>query len=132
MEYANLSVEEIQRQLEEAESKKSELKKMLEVRRQEGKDVVAQQIMDLIFENGYELEEILPIIIPKRWRGPKAQRKLVSNRQYTRYVDPDDTSKVYVRGVLPGWMKKKMIDAGYDPTSKDHRDQFKSECMRAE
>lgn len=130
MEFANLSVEEIQRQLEEAESKKAELQKLLEVRRQEGKDVVAQQVKDLIINNGYELDEIISIIAPKRRRGAASGRKLVSSRQYKRYVDPDDDSNVYVRGVLPGWMKEKMKEQGYDPTSKEDREAFKANSLQ--
>lgn len=133
MEYANLSVEEIRRQLEEAESKKTELKKLLEVRRQEGKDVVAQQVKDLIQENGYEFDEILSLIQPRRRRGGGGgggSRKLVSSRQYKRYVDPEDSSNVYVRGVLPGWMKQKMKDEGYDPSSKEDREEFKAKSLR--
>ncbi len=130
MDYANLSVEEIKRQLEEAEDKKSELKKMLEVRRQEGKDDVVQQIKEIIFDNGYEIDEIISIIAPKRRRGPAAQRKPVSDRQYKRYVDPDDSSNIYVRGVLPGWMKQKMKSEGYDPSSKEDREAFKTNSLR--
>jgi DNA-binding protein H-NS len=130
VEYANLSVEEIQRQLVEAETKKTELKKLLEVRRQEGKDVVAQQVKDLIQRNGYELDEILSIVSPKRRRGSAAPRKLVSSRQYKRYVDPDDANNVYVRGVLPGWMKQKMKAQGFDPTSKEDREAFKASALR--
>ncbi|MBK1721690.1 H-NS histone family protein [Thiocystis violacea] len=130
MEYANLSVDEIRRQLDEAESKKTELKKLLEVRRQEGKDDIIQQVKDLIQSNGYELDEIIPLISTKRRRGTAAPRKLVSSRQYKRYVDPDDSENVYVRGVLPGWMKQKMKDQGYDPSSKDDREAFKAKSLR--
>lgn len=130
MEYANLSVEEIQRQLEEAESKKVELKRLLEVRRQEGKDEVAQQIRDIIENNGYEYDEILPLISPRRRRAMSPSRKLVSSRQYKRYVDPDDANNIYVRGVLPGWMKKKMQDQGYNPSSKADREAFKANSLR--
>lgn len=126
MEYANLSVEEIKRQLEEAESKKAELKRLLEDRRQEGKSEVIQQIRDLIEDNGYDYEEILPLVAPKRKRGKKS----VSSRQYTRYVDPEDAANVYVRGVLPRWMKDKMRDQGYDPSSKDDREAFKTNSLR--
>lgn len=129
MEYANLSVEEIQRQLEEAESKKSELKRMLEARRQEGKGEIVQQIKDLIENNGYDLEEIISLVSPKRRRGSAIARKLVGSRQYRRYVDPDNANNVYVRGVLPGWMKQKMKDQGYDPASKKDRESFKTNSL---
>ncbi|MBK1716564.1 H-NS histone family protein [Thiocystis violacea] len=132
MEYANLSVEEIQRQLDEAESKKAQLKRLLEVRRQEGKDEVVQQVKDIITSNGYELSEILGLISPRRRRGSgPAPRKPASNRQYRRYVDPDNADNVYVRGVLPGWMKDKMKTQGYDPASKDDREAFKANSLTA-
>lgn len=132
MEYANLSVAEIQRQLEETESKQEQLKRLLETRRQEGKDEVAQQVKDIILGNGYDLEEIINRILPgtKRRRGAGGARKLVGNRQYRRYVDPDNVQNVYVRGVLPGWMKQKMKEQGYDPASKDDREAFKSNSLR--
>lgn len=130
VEYDNLSVEEIQRQLEEAETKKLELKRLLEVRRQQGKEEVVQQVKDIILGNGYELSEILGLISTKRRRGPAAvPRKLVSSRQYRRYVDPDNADNVYVRGVLPGWMKDKMKNQGYDPSSKDDREAFKANSL---
>nr|WP_081763416.1 H-NS histone family protein [Imhoffiella purpurea] len=131
MEYASLSVEEIQRQLQEAENKKVELKRLLEVRREEGKDDIVQQIRDLIEQNGYDYDEIIPHVSPKRRRGAGG-RKLVGDRQYKRYVDPDNPDNVYVRGVLPGWMKQKMAAEGYDPASKDDRESFKANCLREE
>lgn len=131
MEYANLSVEEIQRQLAEAESKKTELRRLLEVRREEGKDDVVQQIRDLIENNGYDYDEIIPLVVPKRRRaGAVVVRKLVGDRQYKRYVDPDNPENIYVRGVLPGWMKQKMQDQGYDPSSKEDREAFKANSLR--
>lgn len=129
MEYADLSVDEIRRQLEEAETKQAELNRILEVRRQEGKDDVIQKIRDIIENNGYRFEEILPLVAPKRRRG--MARKLVSDRQYTRYVDPDNADNIYVRGVLPGWMKQKMQEQGYDPGSKADREAFKANSLQA-
>jgi DNA-binding protein H-NS len=130
VEYANLSVEEIKRQLDEAESKKTELKRLLEVRRQEGKEGVAQQIRDLIESKGYDYDEILPLVMPKRRRLVAVPRKLVSGRQYTRYVDPENADNIYVRGVLPGWMKQKMQEQGYDSSSKSDREAFKASYLR--
>lgn len=131
MEYADLSVEEIKRQLDEAETKKAELNHILEVRRQEGKEEVILQIRHLIEDNGYRYEDILPLVAPKRRRGAGAPRKPVSHRQYTRYVDPDNAEHIYVRGVLPGWMKQKMQEQGYDPTSKTDREAFKENSLQA-
>lgn len=134
MEYANLSVDEIQQQLAEIKSSEAELKRALEVRRQEAKSEIAQQIKDLIAQYGYELEEILPLVEAKRRRagaGAAVRRAPSGDRQYTRYVDPQNPENVYVRGVLPGWMKQKMQEQGYDPSVKAHRESFKTSYLQA-
>jgi DNA-binding protein H-NS len=132
VEYANLSVDEIQQQLAEIENSKAELKRALDVRRQEAKSEIAQQIRGLIAQYGYELEEILPLVEAKRRRTVAAVRRpSVGGRQYTRYVDPENADNVYVRGVLPGWMKQKMHEQGYDPSSKTDREAFKTNYLQA-
>lgn len=130
MEYSNLSLDEIQRQLAEIEQNKAELSRVLNERREEAKFEVAQQIKDLIAQYGYTQEEIIPLIEGKRRRG-SGRRGLGGSRQYTRYVDPQDSSNVYVRGVLPGWMKQKMLEQGYDPSIKQDREAFKSNYLQA-
>lgn len=137
MEYSNLSVDELKRHLEDAENKKAEVNRILEVRRNEGKDDVIKQLRDIIVSNGYQYDEIVPFIKPKRGRGrargfvvtPK-KYTLLKPREYNRYVDPDNPDHVYVRGVLPGWMKQKMQEQGYDFTSKDDREAFKKNSLR--
>jgi DNA-binding protein H-NS len=132
VEYANLSVEEIQQQLDEIEHSKAELQRALVVRRQEGKHEVAQQVRDLIISNGYELDEIVPLIQARRRRAPAAAKSVSSGgRDYTRYVDPENSENVYVRGVLPGWMKQKMQEQGYDPSVKADREAFKANYLQA-
>jgi DNA-binding protein H-NS len=134
VEYANLSVDEIQQQLAEIKNNEAELKRALEVRRQEAKSEIAQQIRGLIAQYGYELDEILPLVEAKRRRVAPAVRRTssgASGRQYTRYVDPENGDNVYVRGVLPGWMKQKMHEQGYDPSSKTDREAFKSNYLQA-
>lgn len=132
MEYANLSVDEIQQQLAEIENSKVELMRALDVRRQEAKSEIAQQIRGLISQYGYELEEILPLVEAKRRRAVAAARRpSAGGRQYTRYVDPANADNVYVRGVLPGWMKQKMQEQGYDPASKTDREAFKTNYLQA-
>lgn len=129
MEYANLSVEEIQQQLDEIEHSKSELQRALVVRRQEARHEVAQQVRELILNNGYELEEIVPLIQARRRRAAAAKAAPSGGRDYTRYVDPENPENVYVRGVLPGWMKQKMQEQGYDPTVKADREAFKANYL---
>ena len=131
MEYENLTVDQIRQQLEEIEQNKSELQRVLSTRRQEAKQGVVQQIRDLIASNGYDLDEILPLVTSKRRRaGAAVSRAAASGRDYTRYVDPENPENVYVRGVLPGWMKQKMQEQGYDPTVKADREAFKANYLQ--
>ena len=132
MEYANLSVDQIRQQLEEIEQSKSELQRALTTRRQEAKQGVVQQIRDLISQNGYEVDEIVPLIMPRRRRGAgvATTRATPSGRDYTRYVDPENAENVYVRGVLPGWMKQKMQEQGYDASVKADREAFKANYLQ--
>jgi DNA-binding protein H-NS len=133
VEFENLSVEEIQQQLEDIEQNKVELQRALVMRRQEARHGVAQQVKDLILANGYELDEILPLITPRRRRGAAAAAPKAAGggRDYTRYVDPENPEHVYVRGVLPGWMKQKMQEQGYDPGSRADREAFKANYLQA-
>ena len=52
VEHSNLSLEEIQRQLEEADNKKAQLEKLLKDKREEGKGAVVEQIRKLIPDKG--------------------------------------------------------------------------------
>ncbi|WP_295451158.1 H-NS histone family protein [uncultured Thiodictyon sp.] len=131
MEYANLSLDEIRQHLETIEQNKSELQRALVTRRQEAKQGVVQQIRDLISHNGYELDEIVPLIQTRRRRGAAATpRATPSGRDYTRYVDPENAQNIYVRGVLPGWMKQKMQEQGYDASKKADREAFKANYLQ--
>ena len=131
MEYASLSVDEIQQQLEEIEQSKAELQRALVTRRQEAKHGVVAQVRDLIALHGYELDEIVPLIAARRRRGAAASRPPASGRDYTRYVDPENPENVYVRGVLPGWMKQKMQEQGYDASVKVDREAFKANYLKS-
>ena len=130
MEYTNLSVDELRQQLAQIEQNKVDLVVAIERRRQEAKTEVAQQVRDLIQHNGYDLDEILPLVAMRKRRAPAA-KKAASDHQYTRYVDPQDSSHIYVRGVLPGWMKQRMQEQGYDPSSRADREAFKANYLTA-
>ena len=123
----NLSVDEIQQQLDELAENQASLEQALELRQQQAKYDLAQQIKDLIQEHGYDLSEIVGLLGARRRRA--AGTKKGGSRQYTKYVDPDNAENVYVRGVIPGWMKKKMQDQGYDPGSKSDREAFKANSL---
>ena len=123
----NLSVDEIQAQLDELAQSQADLEAALEQRQQQAKYDLAQEIKDLIQERGYDLSEIVGLLGARRRRSGTAKK--AGSRQYTKYVDPDNESNVYVRGVIPGWMKQKMLDQGYDPSSKPDREAFKANSL---
>lgn len=127
MEYQNLSVDELQNQIEQQKQKQAELEKALNQRWQAEKTELAQEIRRMIDERGYEIEEIVGHVMPRRRRGGGKK----SSGSYTRYVDPDNPQNVYVRGVLPRWLKQKMTERGYDPSSKEQREQFKANYLHA-
>jgi len=119
-----LSVGEIQQQLQELDQSRADLEQALAQRRKQTKSELVQEVRDLIQERGFEVDEIAPFINPRRKRS--ISTKTGSQRKYTTYVDPDNSKNTYVRGVIPGWMKQKMQEQGYDPGSKEDRDTFKT------
>ena len=123
----NLSVDEIQEQLDELAQSQADLEAALEQRQQQAKYDLAQEIKDLIQERGYDLSEIVGLLGVRRRRSTVSKK--TGSRQYTKYVDPDNAENVYVRGVIPGWMKQKMLDQGYDPSSKPDREAFKANSL---
>jgi DNA-binding protein H-NS len=130
MEYTNLSVDEIRQKLAQIEQNKVDLEAALERRRQEAKVEVAQQVRALILDNEYDVNEILSLAAVRKRRGQTA-KKTVTEHQYTRYADPQNPNNVYVRGVIPGWMKQRMQEQGYDPGSKQDREAFKANYLTA-
>jgi DNA-binding protein H-NS len=126
VELENLSLEEIQEQLNQIDQNRADLEKALEDRQQQAKYDLAQEIKELIAERGYDPSEIVPLLGARKRRAA-AKR---GGRQYTRYVDPENSENVYSRGVIPGWMKQKMEDQGYDPSSKDDREAFKANYLQ--
>lgn len=134
MQLEGLTVEQIQEQLHQIDQSRADLERALEQRKQQEKYDVAQEVKDLIAQRGYALGEIVPLLTSRRRRAAAAVAATTkkSGRQYTRYVDPDNADNVYTRGVLPGWMKQKMMDNGFDPGSREDREKFKAEYLRAE
>lgn len=131
MEYAHLSVEELQQRRNQLELEQANLERALEQRRQQAKHDLAQQIRDLIAEGGYEVSDIMALVAGRKRRNAAAPAPKQAGRQYTRYVDPENPENVYVRGVIPGWMKQKMQEQGYDPGSKQDREAFKANYLQA-
>lgn len=129
MDYKSLSVEDLQQQLQEIEKNRVNLEKALSQRWHEAKSELVQEIRELIESRGYDADEILSLVAPRRRRGSGGAKK--GNRSYTRYVDPENPDHVYTRGVLPGWMKEKMSAQGYDPSVKEDREAFKTNYLQA-
>jgi DNA-binding protein H-NS len=125
--FADLSVDEIQEHLAKIEKERQDLEKALERRWQQGKEELARQIRQMIDESGHDLNEIVGLLGKRR----KVAGTTRTTRQYTRYVDPENPENVYVRGVLPGWMKEKMQAQGYDPSVKEDREAFKQTYLQA-
>jgi DNA-binding protein H-NS len=128
LDYKALIVDELQQQLQQIEQSKVDLEKALYQRWHEAKSELAQEIREMVSSRGYDMEEILELVAPKRRRAAVAKK---GNRSYTRYVDPENPDNVYVRGVLPKWMKEKMAAQGYDPSVKDDREAFKANYLQA-
>lgn len=121
VDYAGMSVDELHQHLEQIEQNRADLERALKNRAEQQRHDVAQQVKDLIADSGCDIDDIFNLIGGRRKKGGQIKK----NTQYKRYVDPDNAENVYVRGVIPGWMKRKMTDQGYDWTSKEDRDLFK-------
>lgn len=124
----NLSVDELQQQLEELAQSQADLEHALAQRKQQAKYDLAQEVKGLIQDKGYDVGEIVSLIGARKKRSTGAKKG--GSRQYTKYVDPENSGNVYVRGVIPGWMKQKMQDQGYDPSSKEDRESFKANFLQ--
>lgn len=134
MELQQLSLEQIREKLQEVEQSKADLEKALYQRWQSAKTELAQQIREMIDKNGYDAEEIMSMVMPRRRRGAGAGTGATAARKgeraYPRYVDPQNPDNIYVRGVLPAWMKQKMVEQGYDPSVKQDRESFKNNYLQ--
>lgn len=128
MDYQNLSLDELKAELQQLEESKADLEKTLYQRWHEAKTELAYEIREMIDTRGYDAEEILELVAPKRRRVGAGTKK--GNRSYTRYVDPENPNNVYIRGVLPKWMKDKMTAQGYDPSVKEDREAFKANYLQ--
>lgn len=126
VEYHNLSADELKNRIAQIEQERAEAQRALNERSQAEKADLANEIRRMIEARGYDLEEIVSHVLPKRRRG--GGKKGPGN--YTRYVDPENPENVYSRGVLPRWMKDKMAALGLDSGDKDDRESFKTNHLR--
>jgi len=114
-------MKELIERLEEIDAEKTELEAALAQAKVEMKSSIVEQIRDLLAENGYTADEILPLVAPAEPPKPA--------RVFTTWAMKDDTTKTYTRGVLPGWLKDAMVAVGLDPRMGEDRTKFKAEHM---
>jgi DNA-binding protein H-NS len=123
-----LSLKQLETRLEELNAEWHAVEQAIEARKIEDKEALAQEIKYKVREAGYDVGEIAGLIQAKK--GGANRKK--TNGGYTRYVDPDNSDQVYVRGVLPNWLKEKMKAKGFDPAAKADRDQFRDKYLKRE
>lgn len=126
---SNMTLNEIEEQIQQMELNKRNLEKAREQKKMRQKTDLAAKVRDMISAEGFDVAEIVALMEKKKRGGAGASKQ--SSGSYTTYVDPDNSSNVYVRGVLPRWMKDKMQTLHLDPGNKDHRDKFKAKHLKA-
>ena len=135
MDFDDLSAEQLRDKLAQTENELAALARALEERHEAQKGEIALQVRTLITDAGYDLDEILPLVPQKKARRPRRgaatapAAPAAPDPSYPGYVDPENPERVYVRGVLPGWMKALMTEKGYDPKDKASREAFKANVL---
>jgi DNA-binding protein H-NS len=135
MAFEDLSAEQLRDKLAQTEHELAALARALEARHEAQKGEIALQVRTLITDAGYDLDEILPLVPQKKARRPRRGAAtapvapVAPDPSYPGYVDPENPEHVYVRGVLPGWMKALMTEKGYDPKNKASREAFKANVL---
>ena len=90
-----------------------------------------EQTLALIASVGCTTEKFVALLMPaKKGRKSKGTGERRSAPVVT-LVMKDNPELRYVRGVMPGWMKDKIVAAGGDPANKKDRDSFKEQYMQA-
>ena len=135
MAFEDLSAEQLRDKLAQTENELAALARALEERHEAQKGEIALQVRTLIIDAGYDLDEILPLVPQKKARRPRRGAATAPvaptapDPSFPGYVDPENPERVYVRGVLPGWMKALMTEKGYDPKDKASREAFKANVL---
>ena len=129
MAFEDLSAEELQARLAQMENERVLLEGALEQHHQARKGDLVVEVRNLILGAGYAIEEILPLVPGKASRRRRAARPAGSEQSDPVYTDPQDPACTYVRGRVPGWMKARMVEQGYDPNDKASREAFKTHYL---
>ena len=114
-------MKEIIERLNEIDAEKAELEAALAQAKVEMKGSIVEQIRDLLAENGYTADEILPLVAPAEPAKPA--------RVFTTWALKSDPSVTYTRGVLPDKLKNAMAAVGLDPRMGADRITFKDAYM---
>ncbi len=121
-----LSIEQIENRLAQMEADRKALESALKKRRSAELSAFAQEIREQITQRGYRVDEVIAVLTKGRRTASGGRRSV----HYVRYVDPDNPKHSYVRGPIPGWLQEKMEAAGYDPSDKAQREEFKSTHLK--
>jgi len=121
--YQHLSAEELKAQLQDLEAQKSALTQALQAQHEQEKEALALEIKTLVSERGFDLEDITDQLFGRKRSRAGSPRR--SSASFIRYADPDNPDNTYARGRMPAWLNEKMSAKGYDPTSPEHRAEFK-------
>jgi len=127
----DLSLDQLREHLSSLEEEQAATRRALEQRRQHSKKELAQELRELILSKGYDLAEIADLLVPRKRGGGAAvgTTRGKGDQAYARYEDPANPQNVYVRGVLPGWMKDQMQAKGLDIKNKQDRRTFKEQYL---
>lgn len=130
-----MSHDEIHEHLADLEQQRLHALNALNQLEKKGKYDLVDTIRDMISEQGFAVEDILPLLTSARRRSQRAKTRVATARpvtapQGTYYVDPDDEANIYFRGAIPNWMKVKMQGQGLDPNNKEDRNTFKANYLR--
>jgi DNA-binding protein H-NS len=123
---SELSLEQLQKRLEELGTEWHLVEEAIEQKKEAGKNELAAEVRQKITDAGHDVADIVGLL-----QGRKRRTRSTS-KSYATYVDPDNAANTYVRGVLPGWMKEKMAAKGLDPASKEDRETFKQKHLKVE
>lgn len=129
---SEMSIAEIDVRLAELAQETAELSETRAQLMITGRKDVAAQVKEMIQSAGYSIDEIVPLVQRTGRRGRRSQAVTPGQVVYPRFVDPDNPNNAYSRGVLPGWMKERMLAHGLDPSSKADRETFKTTHLRKE
>ncbi|NCA70494.1 MAG: hypothetical protein EOM91_10350 [Sphingobacteriia bacterium] len=109
------------------EDRRSELQRMILATRRKELRAFCAELRELVKDRGHDLTEVVDELTRRRSGG--SRRSAGASGERSAVALNEDPSLIYIRGVMPDWMKQKMLDAGMDPKSRTDRARFRSEHM---